>query len=303
MAEYLEGSCGDTVFRKFGELNDLLIAVYHIATYGGCEFGCTYCDAWSYSDQPINSKIYSYRDLPGRLPGELKNVEPGEAIGFTLGDPYQPAEKRYRITRRILELLKENGRPVIILTKSPSVREDLELIKEMNADSFAIVATTLVTLDDSLLSRLESRVPAPEERIRTIGTFKKAGIPCGFVLNPVIPYFTDNRQHMFNLLETVAKVSPDFVVWDYLWIPNDRYRKRMVNFLGDSNIIGKLDALYGNNPQPASEYRGNMDRFLIESCRKLGLEPRIPAGIYQKHLHPGKVLQLKERRTVFLADK
>ena len=302
--EYVEENYTGDIFRKFNDINELLISVYNLASYGGCEFGCAYCDAWAYSDQPINTKICSYSNLLNRLPAELEMIAPDEAIGFTLGDPYQPIEKKFRRTREILQLMKQCKRPVVILTKSPAVADDRDLIKEMNQDSFAIVATTIVTLNKELTAHLEAQVSAPEDRITTIGTLKRHGIPCGIVLNPIIPYLTDDRQDLFNLLETVSKVVPDFVVWDYLWIPNQRHRKRIEIILDniDNEIIGKLDALYLNNPQPDAGYRKRMDRFLIESCRELGLEPRIPVRLYRNYLNPDKVSLLKEKRRLFLTS-
>jgi DNA repair photolyase len=301
MAEYYEDNFNGDILRKFDEINELFISIYNIATYGGCEFGCAYCDAWSYSDQAINKKICSYSNLLKRLPMELENIESDEAIGFTFSDPYQPAEKHFRLTRKTLQLLKKHNRSVFILTKSPSVIDDLDLIREMNKNSFAIVATTIVTLKKELLAHLEYQVPVPEDRINTIGMFKQSGIPSGIVLNPIIPYLTDDRQDIFNLLETVSKISPDFIVWDYLWIPNQRHRKQIENFLSsiDNKIIDKFDALYMNNPQPSYEYRKSMDRFLIESCRKLGLESRIPVKFYKNYLNPEKVLMLKEKQRLF----
>ncbi|MGD8455802.1 MAG: hypothetical protein PVF83_05395 [Anaerolineales bacterium] len=302
MLEYCEEMNQGDFLKKFTDVNDLLIATYHLATYGGCEFGCAYCDAWSYSDQAINEKICSYSNLLQQLPEELENIEPGEAIGLNLGDPYQPAEKRFRLTRRTLELLNEYNRPVFILTKSPSVLDDLDLLKQMNADSFAIVATTIVTLSNELLAHLEAGVPPPEERIEMIATFKRAGVPCGFVVNPIIPYLTDGKEAILSLLRTLAKVSPDFIVWDYLWIPNDRHRNRIEDLLGcvDSKVISKFDTLYENHSQPSLDYREEMDRLMIQSCRELGLEPRVPVKLYQDHLNPDKVEKLKERRMAFL---
>ena len=303
MVEYYENSYQGEVFKKFTEINELFIAIYHLATYGGCEFGCAYCDSWSYSDQEINEKICSYSNLLELIPMELRNIKSDEAIGFTLGDPYQPAEKRFRLTRRALELLKEHNRSVFILTKSPSVVDDLDLIKQLNVNSFAIVATTIVTLKNELLSHLESQVPDPKERIEAIAIFKRSGVPCGIVLNPIIPYLTDNKRDILNLLSTVAKAKPDFVIWDYLWIPNDRHRNQIENLLDviDSKIIKKFNRLYLNKKQPNLEYRRSMDQFLVKSCRQLGLKPRIPNRFYQDHLNPEKVSELKERNLSFLS--
>ena len=301
MVEYYEDSYQGDILRKFTEINDF-IATYHIRTYGGCEFGCAYCDGWSHSDQAIDEKICSYSNLLERLSSELKSIKSDEAIGLTLSDPYQPAEQHFRLTRKTLELLNNNNRSAVILTKSPLVLDDINLIKKMNVDSFTIVATTIVTLNEDLSALLESKSPDPVDRIELIGKLKSFSIPCGFVLNPIIPFITDDKQDIFNLLKSLASVSPDFILWEYLWIPNSRHRNKIVSILEqiDNNIASKFDTLYMNNSQPSIDYRESLDKFMIQSFKQLGIEPRIPIEIYQDYLNPDKVKHLKERNTAFI---
>ena len=300
---YSECKFEGEVFNKFEGINDLFLAAYHIAPYGGCEFGCAYCDAWAFSDKPINENICSYSNLLEKLEAQLPNTDPKEFIGFTLGDPYQPAEKHFRLTRKALERIGADNRSVIVLTKSPLILENLDLFKQLNTHAAAMVVTTIITLDAKLLRHLESKVPSPKERIAMISSFKGAGIPSGFALIPIIPFLTDEKQGLLNLLELAAEVKPDFFVWEYLWIPNRRYRIQIETLLHDidKSLIPKFKALYQDNAQPDITYRNSIDRFLIKTCQKIGLESRIPPRFYQNYLPYEKVSELIQRREKFLA--
>lgn len=301
--KYDEKRSGRTVFKKFADINDLFISTYHVGPYGGCEFGCAYCDAWSHGELPLNKNICAYSDFLEKFSAELPNTNPDEAIGFTLADPYQPVEKVYRLSRQALKILGSHQRSVVILTKSPLVLDDIDLLKQMNTHAFAIVATTLVTFDQNLLPHLEAHAPLPEDRMAMMATLKDSGVPCGFALNPILPFLTDNKQKILNLLKTLSKVRPDFIVWDYLWIPNPCHKNRIKKILDDidDRLVPKYNTLYNGNPQPDREYRRSTDRFLIKACRRMSLEPRIPPRLYQDHLAPASVAELKERRNAFLS--
>lgn len=305
MATYVEHHFVGNVLKKFQNINDLFLASYHTAPYGGCEFGCAYCDAWSYSDQPINETIYCYTNYPELLSAELSSIGPGEIIGLTLGEPYQLAEKQYRLTRQALEIFDAQKRSVLILTKSPLILKDLDLLKRLNTNGLAIVVTTIVTLIPKLHHQLEFQIPLPEARIAMIDTLRQNGIPSGFALNPIMPFLTDNKQDLLHLLKKTAEVKPDFIVWDYLWLPSIHHRQQIKNLLQkvDDALVAEYDALYQHKPQPSLAYRKSMDRFLIRSCQKVGVEPRIPPRIYQDYLAPEKVKALQKRRNDFLACK
>jgi len=275
------------------EVNELLLASYHLATYGGCEFGCPYCDAWSFDECPLNENIRAFVDLPERLATELPRIDSGDVIGLTRGDPYQPAEQVYRVTRKVLKVLMDHKHPCLVLTKSPSVLEDLALLQTLNQRSFAIVVMTVVTIDDSLSHLLESQVPTPAERVNTRATLQRAGIPCGFALIPIIPFLTDDEEHLSRTLETLATAQPDFVLWDYLWLPNEGHRMRMVDLLQDHDrcTLAEYEKLYGDSPQPDISYRRTIDRLMIKHCLRLGLEPRIPPQLYADRLSGGNGLR------------
>lgn len=233
---------------------------------------------------------------------ELPHIDSRDVIGLTRGDPYQPAEQVYRVTRRVLEVLIDHRHPCLVLTKSPSVLEDLASLQELNRRSFAIVVMTVITIDDSLSNLLEPQVPTPAERVKTIATLQRAGIPCGFALIPIIPCLTDDEEHLVRTLETLATAQPDFVLWDYLWLPNERHRMRMMDLLQDHDrcTLAEYEKLYGDRSQPDISYQRTIDRLMLKHCLRLSLEPRIPPQLYADRLSAEMASELMLKRESFL---
>src|SRR5262249_43119930 len=148
-----------------------------INPYRGCEFACKYCYA-RYTHEfmemrdglEFEQKIYVKEKAAGFLRGELRKVKSGESIAIgTATDPYQPAEKRYQITRGILEELSRHcGYELGIVTKSNLVERDIDLLKEIAKANRISVHVTITTLDTDLARILEPRAPRPDLRLAAV---------------------------------------------------------------------------------------------------------------------------------------
>lgn len=207
MTQYIEISqSGPVLSPKGQELNEIFLASYFLRSYDGCEFGCPYCDGWAWSEEPINSRIYAAFDRPEHLAKALSAIPKDEAIGLGRGEPYQPIEGQYRITRRILEVISDTHHPVVIITKSPTVCEDIPILKAIHQQAFVVVAIRLLTLDARLCQHLEDQAPSPEDRLKAIATLKQAGIPCGIALIPIFPYITDEEASLNHMLDSLQAV-------------------------------------------------------------------------------------------------
>ncbi|MBM3518772.1 MAG: radical SAM protein, partial [Alphaproteobacteria bacterium] len=148
-----------------------------INPYRGCEHGCVYCFARPTHAHlglspglDFESRLFAKPDAPALLEKELSR--PGyRCAPMALGtntDPYQPIEKRYRITRGILEVLAAHGHPVGIVTKSALVVRDLDILAPLAASNLAAVTISVTTLDPELARRLEPRAPTPRRRLQAI---------------------------------------------------------------------------------------------------------------------------------------
>jgi len=185
-----------------------------INPYKGCEHGCVYCFArptHAYLDLSpgldFETKIFFKTGVREHLMAELGR--PGYrcavmAMG-TNTDPYQPAERTLRITRTILEVLREHRHPVSIVTKGQLILRDIDILADMAADGLASVAVSVTTLDRSLKTALEPRTADPAARLRMIRALAKAGIPTRAMLAPVIPFVNDHEIE--RIAEAVAEAG------------------------------------------------------------------------------------------------
>jgi DNA repair photolyase len=304
MANYLRDFLADApaLSPRRPTINEFFLSSYTLSIYTGCEIGCPYCDSWLFGERPLNETIRVPLDLPQRLATELEGVDKGDLIAITaLSDPYQHAEQTYRLTRQTLQVLAERGQPCLILTKSATVLEDLPLLQRMNESGLAIVMTTLLTLDPHLAAKLEGKAPPPALRLEVLAELKRAGVPVGVALLPVMPYVNDTDSALRNTLRGCADAGVDFVIWDYLHIPNERHRVRMNELL---TRLGSYPAsyyrdIYRGQSQVSTLYRRNRDTELITRADGLALEIRAPHKLFAGKLTPQNEAALLLRHAAF----
>ncbi len=183
-----------------------------INPYRGCEHGCVYCFArpsHAYlglsPGLDFESKLFMKPNAAELLRKELAKPNYRCAV-IALGsntDPYQPTERKERITRQILEVLWETRHPVAIVTKSGNVERDIDLLSKMAAAGLARVAVSITTLDRKLARTLEPRAAAPQRRLEAVAALAQAGIPTTVLVAPVIPALTDSE------METILQAAAD----------------------------------------------------------------------------------------------
>jgi DNA repair photolyase len=214
--------------------------------YVGCEFGCTYCyaryahryvverahDAGKLSDDELREfrgphgweaferRIFIKEQLLGALEADLRRYSRAagppdrQAAPIVIGtatDPYQPAERRFRLTRRILERLARcDGLNLGIITKSPLVARDRDVLRDIQARNDLEVYVSLITVDVPLIRRVEVRSPMPAVRLRALKQLTDAGINAGLIVAPVLPGITDDLPHL-EALRLYAAVRERFL--------------------------------------------------------------------------------------------
>jgi DNA repair photolyase len=198
-----------------------------INPYRGCEFACKYCYA-RYTHEfmemrdamEFEQKIYVKQHAAGLLRHELRRVKPDEAIALgTATDPYQPAERRYEVTRAILEeFARHRGYELGIVTKSNLIVRDLELLQEVAKANRLSVHITVTTLDVDLARILEPRAPRPDLRIDAVRTLAQAGIRVGVSCSPVVPGITDSPKDLESLIRTASEAGADYVFANPLFL-------------------------------------------------------------------------------------
>src|SRR6266852_3641866 len=198
-----------------------------INPYRGCEFGCRYCYA-RYTHEfmemrdgmEFEQKIYVKQHAAELLRQELRRVKPGESIALgTATDPYQPAEKRYEVTRGILEeFARHRGFELGIVTKSNLVVRDLDLLREVAKTNELSVHVTITTLDTDLARILEPRAPRPDLRLDAVRTLSAAGLRVGLSCSPVVPGITDSPADLEALVRAAAEAGADYVFANPLFL-------------------------------------------------------------------------------------
>ena len=199
-----------------------------INPYQGCEHGCIYCFArptHSYQElspgldfeSRITAKPNAARQLRATLDNPAYRPAP-IALGVNT-DAYQPLEKRYRITRSILEVLLEYRHPVSIITKGSLILRDLDLLQEMAAMGLCSVRVSLTTLDNRLKGQLEPRATAAATRLRVIREMASHGVPIGVLSAPIIPFINDHEMEA--MLEAAAENGASRASWVLLRLPHE----------------------------------------------------------------------------------
>lgn len=179
--------------------------------YQGCEHGCIYCYArnthpyWGYiAGLDFERKILVKRNAAELLEKELKKktwkAEPVMFAGNT--DVYQPAERKFGITRACLEVFWKYRHPVSVITKNSLILRDLDLLKQLAAERLVHVAISITTLNEDLRQLLEPRTASVKQRLNTVETLTKAGIPVFVMMAPIIPGLNDHE--ILSLVKTVA---------------------------------------------------------------------------------------------------
>jgi len=198
-----------------------------INPYRGCEFACKYCYA-RYTHEfmemrngvDFEQKIFIKQHAANLLRQELRRVKPGEDIALgTATDPYQPAERRFEITRSILEeISRHEGLELGIVTKSNLVIRDTDLLKAISEKNRLFVNITITTLNTELARILEPRAPRPDLRLEAMRKLNESGINAGVICAPVMPGITDSPKDLEAVVRAVAEAKGKYIFANPLFL-------------------------------------------------------------------------------------
>ncbi len=266
-----------------------------INPYRGCEHGCIYCFARpTHAYQGLSpgldfeSKLFVKPDAHELLVKEL--AAPGYqckmiAMG-TNTDPYQPIERTWKVTRRILEVLREANHPVGIVTKSALVTRDLDILSDMAAKGLAKVALSITTLDPKLARAMEPRASTPSKRLQAIRSLAQEGIPAAVMVAPIIPALNDPEierildaaadagatEAGYVMLRMPLEIKDLFREWLREHFP-DKYR-HVIAMVRDLHGGKDYDATFGKRQMGSGPYAWSIGRRFELACRRLGLNKR-----------------------------
>ena len=194
----------------FVEAKSLLSANNGMNLYRGCTHGCIYCDSRSkcYGMDHAFEDVEVKRNAPQLLENALRRKRRRCMIATgAMSDPYMHCEEELRLTRRCLEIIRQYGFGVSLLTKSDRVLRDLDLLRDINREAKAVVQMTLTTLDEELCRIVEPNVCTTKRRVEVLKTVRGEGIPTVVWLCPILPYLNDSTENLDGLLDACAEAG------------------------------------------------------------------------------------------------
>ena len=281
------------------------MSFWSINPYVGCAFGCAYCYA-RYAHRYVAERLSSsdgagaavreeLGELPPwlaferrifvkreagavlrrelRRPARMRALLRETVVIGTATDPYQPAERRYRITRGVLEVLAEQrGMSVTIITKSPLVTRDVDVLMRIASVSRLSVHVSLITTDRELARRLEPRAPTPEARLRAIARLRDHGIEVGVNVMPVLPGITDSPHLLESLVRSVAESRASYLGACALRLQSAA-RQRYLPFIEKEfpHLAARYRSTYARSYQVGERYRQGLRAHFSALCAAHGV--------------------------------
>jgi len=267
--------------------------------YRGCTHNCAYCDGRAEGyyvagefGKDIEIKVNAIEILKKELNPSRKRTPFTKGFAMVGGgvcDGYQPVEKNYQLTRKVLELIKEHHFPVHLLTKSTLVSRDMDLLIEINKRSKALVSFSFSSCNDEISKIFEPGVPLPTERLNAIREFKEHGISCGMFLMPVIPYITDGEEILEESIEKAKAAGVDFIIFGGMTLKEGRQTEHFYKVLDSYNPDLKCEYIelypptkWGNAKE--EYYKAVSDKFYPLAV-KYKMPVRIPLKFFKSYIN------------------
>jgi DNA repair photolyase len=287
--EYVEITCKSAVHRVQG----MPYLKWSLNPYGGCVHRCRFCFAVQYrvvaeqgTQQDFGTRLFIKTNFVQVLARELQRPAlQGEHITLgTATDPYQPVEGRYRLTRGSLALLLEHANPVSLLTKSPLIVRDVDHLADLARVASAQVFFSITTVDLDLWRTLEPGTANPFNRLKAMLTLRRAGVPAGVMMAPILPGLTDSAAS----IEAVAAAARDHDAASFTTAPlrlAPHVKEFYLGFVGDEypELLARYERAYpGAHAPPA--YRDKLQQRVERIRQRYGFSSR---GQPQSDQQPG----------------
>lgn len=244
---------------------------------------------WFLDEDGVNewdTKVFVKVNAPDVLRLELSRPSwKRETVALgTATDPYQAIEGRYRITRGILEALRDFRTPVSIITRCPMIVRDLDILQDVSRRAAVTVCVSVATTDNRLARQIEPTVAPPVQRLRTVERLTAAGIRTGVMLAPILPGLTDDPQHIEAVIRAARYHGAHFVGHNVLHL-GDVTRDVFTEFLRDSyrHLVPLYKRLYPRQYAPR-DYQQAIHRIVSEVKERLGVRQA-------RYVEPSKVVE------------
>ena len=255
-----------------------------INPYRGCEFACRYCYArytHEYMElrnpEDFERKIFIKQNAAWLLQQELRTLRPGEEIAIgTATDPYQPIERRARVTRSLLEVLAaRRGLRIGIVTKSTLIERDIPLLQQIAGANELVLHLTITTPDAALARILEPRAPRPDLRFRIVARLRRAGLRTGILCSPLLPGITDTLPALDAMAARAHKAAASFFSAQPLFLKSCS-KETYIAFVREH--FPSLEAMYRQRYESdafvSTAYRKRIEALVAVVTNRHGLHSR-----------------------------
>lgn len=295
-----------SLLRKHKRIDSWFLSCYGMNFYRGCTHNCVYCDGRSEGyyvegkfGEEVEVKVNAIEILSRELDPKRKRVPMKKCfmmVGGGVGDSYQAVEKKYQLTRQALELMLEFNLPVSMLTKSTLIERDLDIFKEINERTRAIVSFSFSSVDGEINAIFEPGVPPPSKRLKTLAKFKQAGITCGMFLMPVIPFITDAPEQMENSVRKAKEVGVDFIIFSGMTLKEGRQKDYFFDVLKQyyPDLITEYQNIYQPNQwgQATDEYYASIHQSFFPIVKKYKIPIRMPLHLFSDILNENDLVEV-----------
>lgn len=273
---------------------------WSINPYRGCEFGCKYCYA-RYTHEFMELRdplaferiIFLKQNAAWLLEQELRRIDPADEIAIgTATDPYQPIERRARITRGLLEVFsRRQGYHLGIVTKSTLILRDLDLLVQVARRNTLVLHLTITTPDAKLARLLEPRAPRPDLRFQAVNRLRQAGLRTGILCCPLLPGITDSQQAIDEMARRAAAVDASFLAANPLFL-KPCSRPTFLSFVREHfpSLMEDYTARFATADFAAPSYRRQIAERVNQACHRYNLGRRLMPEIGPPALQTGDTL-------------
>ena len=263
-----------------------------INTYRGCEHNCTYCNArytHEYLGLPTGEfayKIIVKDNAAEALDKELSREKWNKKWTVnmaTVTDPYQPAERKFKITREVLKVFLKHHNALMVTTKSDLILRDLDILTNIAKTGFLNVVITIPILDENLRKKIEPKAASIQKRLEVVQKIHDAGITVGVTSIPLFPYISDSEGDVEKLVKTLSENGADYVIIDMLNF-REEARDRVMEFIKNyyPDLISKYDELYKTN-YCDKEYAKVVRKHANKLIKKYGVDNYDKMFSYRKN--------------------
>ncbi|MDY9924382.1 SPL family radical SAM protein [Methanobacterium sp.] len=295
-----------SVLNKQKHADEWFLSGYSLNPYSGCSFNCVYCytRGSKYGEHQVPGLAVKI-NAPETLVRQLKNRARKREYGFiafgSATDPYLPIEKDLKITRELLMIILRFHFPVNILTRSPLILRDLDILEKIGKkavlppelaekmDTGVVTSFSFSTTDEYLSKIFEPGAPPPQERLETMKKCKKEGFLVGAIFMPLLPFLSDTEEHLDEMIKKAKDYGADFILASGLTLfgegPQDcktsYYRVLEEHF---PELVPKTKALFGNSFAPSRRYQQELHRKVVKLSKKYEIRNSVykDGNVYEK---------------------